>query len=738
MSAQTKRIYEFGPFRLDAAERVLLRDGRPEPITPKAFDVLLMLVESSGHIVEKDELMNRVWSDSFVEEGNLKATVSVLRKTLEQSAGEHQYIETVPRRGYRFTADVRALVDAGPELMLLERSRADVIIEEGEEGVGQLGPPQTAGVLRAAPGTESLLAAIKRHKRASAVALVAMLVVTAGAGYGLYRFLAGKSNQHFQTMKLKGLTSSGAVLEASISPDGKYVAYSVDEGGQESLWLRQVDVGASNTQIASADNVRYQAATFSPDGNYVYYVKSDNSSDVLFRTAVLGGASRKMMEGVARPISFSPDGKQFAFLRRNDPNRDFSLLIANADGSGETKLATGSLGPPAWSPDGKIIACGSIDRDVVPPAGVMGVRIVDHQQRLIGPRRFWSIGQVAWLENSSLIVAGQDGFATSQLWQISYPGGELRRITNDLNDYRGVSLTANYDTIATVQSEEFCTLWVAPNGDAARAKQITPGLGRQDLAGGLCWTPDGKLVYESSEGGEPGIWITTAEGTERKQLSDDSYLASRPMVSPDGRYVVFISAQSGYPNVWRMNIDGSNLKRLTDSTFEGMPSCSADSQSVIYTSLVSGVNLWRVPIDGGEPARLTRTWARGAVISPDGKRMVCWYRGERQQNAQLTIAIIPFEGGDPVKVFHVDRSAHPPSPAPNYLRWTLDGKAVLYIDTRDGVSNIWSQPADGRPPAKITEFTSDRIFSFDWSKDGKLALARGRQTSDIVVITDFK
>src|SRR4030095_5131012 len=138
MSAQTKRIYEFGPFRVVAAERVRLRDGRPEPLTPKAFDVLLMLLESSGHIVEKHELMNRVWADSFVEEGNLKVTVSVLRKVLEQGAGEHQFIETVPRRGYRFAADVRELSDGGPELTLLERSRVQLVIEKDEEPEQQM------------------------------------------------------------------------------------------------------------------------------------------------------------------------------------------------------------------------------------------------------------------------------------------------------------------------------------------------------------------------------------------------------------------------------------------------------------------------------------------------------------------------------------------------------------------------------------------------------------------------
>src|SRR5947207_15415340 len=109
MSYQTSKIFEFGPYRLDTAERVLLRDGQPVPLTLKAFELLLLLVENSGHIVEKDELMNRVWAGSFVEEGNLKVTVSMLRKALEDNQLDHRLIETVPRRGYRFAVRVSEL-----------------------------------------------------------------------------------------------------------------------------------------------------------------------------------------------------------------------------------------------------------------------------------------------------------------------------------------------------------------------------------------------------------------------------------------------------------------------------------------------------------------------------------------------------------------------------------------------------------------------------------------------------
>src|SRR5882724_1268912 len=113
MAENESNFYEFGRFRLDAGERVLLRDRDPVPLTPKVFDILLFLVERGGHIVEKDDLMKRVWPDTFVEDGNLTQNVSLLRKALGENPGSPQFIETVARRGYRFVATVRAGGDQG-------------------------------------------------------------------------------------------------------------------------------------------------------------------------------------------------------------------------------------------------------------------------------------------------------------------------------------------------------------------------------------------------------------------------------------------------------------------------------------------------------------------------------------------------------------------------------------------------------------------------------------------------
>src|SRR6476646_637467 len=111
MNRRVNQLYEFGPFRLDATEHTLLRDGRPVPLRPKVFDILLVLIENRGHLVGKEQLMSSVWTEQFVEEGNINKNISMLRQVLGESDGGHKFIETIPKRGYRFVADVRDVSD---------------------------------------------------------------------------------------------------------------------------------------------------------------------------------------------------------------------------------------------------------------------------------------------------------------------------------------------------------------------------------------------------------------------------------------------------------------------------------------------------------------------------------------------------------------------------------------------------------------------------------------------------
>jgi Tol biopolymer transport system component len=226
-----------------------------------------------------------------------------------------------------------------------------------------------------------------------------------------------------------------------------------------------------------------------------------------------------------------------------------------------------------------------------------------------------------------------------------------------------------------------------------------------------------------------------SDGKNQKQLTSDAGVNIFPNVSPDGRYIIFDSSRnSGSLNtfyIWRINIDGSNPKQLTQVGNEFFPVCSPDGKWVLYTPLNDWgkPNVWRVSIDGGDPVRLTDYVSIRPVISPDGKFIACQYR-EEQPGSLIKIAIVPFEGGPPQKVLNIQAGQY---------QWSRDGKAIIYPDTKGGITNLWSQPVDGGAARQLTNFTSDQIFTFDWSRDGKrLVCARGVQTTDVVLIKDLR
>jgi Tol biopolymer transport system component len=588
----------------------------------------------------------------------------------------------------------------------------------------------------------SITETLRRPRLSIAFFLVAIIAVGA-ALWAILHWARTVSPAPFQNIRVTRLTNSGKTVDAAISPDGKYVADVVEEGGKQSLWIRQVDVPVASKQIVAPADGQYEGLTFSPDGKYVYYtVWENNALDVLYQVAVLGDAPRKLLVDLDSSISFSPDGKQFAFIRRHTNRGETALMIASADGAGARMLATRNdpnfFAPfsPAWSPDGKVIACAARSSAGGFHGSVIGVRVADGVESQIGSQTWAIVYRVAWLgEGRGLVIAASDQPSSPfQIWQLSYPGGEARRITNDLNSYIGLSLTEDSSKLVTVQSDRLSNIWIAPDGDASRAAQITSGSSKHY---GLSWTPDGKIVYSSIASGNPEIWIMEQDGTGNKQLTTDAHIDRDPSVSPDGRYIVFVSNRTGKFNIWRMNADGSNLKQLTNGDDEQFPHCSPDSQWVVYQGFVNGIpTLWRVAVDGGAPVQLTNKYSNWPVVSPDGNLIACSYLDEA--SSQWKLAVIPVAGGEPTKSFEI------PMPYLQHLvfqriRWTTDGLGLAYIDERGGISNIWSRALDGGPPRQLTDFKADQVFNFAWSSDGKkLACVRGIVTSDAVLISDLK
>lgn len=585
----------------------------------------------------------------------------------------------------------------------------------------------------------SITAAIEKPRLSIRFLLLALPLVGL-AFWGLLRWSNRASPAPFQTMQLTRLTNSGKAIDAVISPDGKYVAYVMDEGEQQSLWVKYIPT-SSNVQIVPSADSKYSGLTFSRDGNYVYYVVWEkNYPGTLYQVPVLGGASRKIITSVESPISFSPDGGRFAFIRRQPSLGETLLMTASTDGSHEQMLAMrktpafSAIGP-AWSPDGKMIACaignyyGGYHSDIV------AVSLEGRAETLITSQKWFYIDRIAWSGSGLIVTAAERSSSHYQIWQVAYPGGETRKVTNDLSSYIRISLTADSNTLAAVQYDRISNIWITPGTDTRRAVQITSGVGHQY---GLSWTPDGRIVYGSIASGSPDIWIMNADGTGQQQLTFDAHVDRDPSVSTDGRYIIFTSDRKGSFNVWRMDIDGSNLVQLTHGDDERFPWCSPDSRWVVYQGVTSGgvPMLWKITIDGDNPKQLTQKYSNWPVVSPDGQLIAYSYRDG--ENSPWKVAVIPFEGGEPVKLFDIPMLSIPMLYWQR-LRWTADGHALTYIDNRGGVSNIWSQSLDDSKPVQLTDFKADRILDYDWSHDGKqLACVRGMTTSDVVLIRDLK
>ena len=755
MSEQTRRFYEFGAFLLDAQERLLFRDGEPLDLTPKVFDILLELVQKSEQVVEKRELMEKVWPDSFVEESNLTQHISTLRKKLAQS-GTERYIMTVPGRGYRFLPSVREWSDDAI-VTVHERIRARVVVEEdagsgdesglvkdGDEGLTITEEP-TVEVVEVRPHAALSLPAAPQartsdRKRVLIPLLLILLVVA--LAFIVYKFFISRAAP-FEKTKLVKFTNTGKVTCSAISPDGKQIAYAVEDAGRESLWVRQTATSNNGVQTVAPDEFQYRGLNFSPDGNYLYYLGArGNTFGLVYRVPALGGTPAKLIEDVDSPPAFSPDGKQIAYMRGYPNLKETSLLIANSDGTNERKLVSLKNASntffiqegPAWSPDGLRIAC-AVNR--VDEHGeyqeLYEVQMDNGQLKPITHERWLQVGRAAWLGDGRglLLLASDQESSLSQVWFISYPNGEARRVTNDLDDYRDLGLSADSLTMAVVRSSVQANIWLVPESDSSRAAEITSN--NFDGVLGLAWMPGGRILYSTVTGAAQNLWLTDADGHNQKQLTENVGFNRGVAVSPDGQYIVFVSTRDGRQHLRRMNTDGSNLQKLTDGLRDNVPTISPDSQWVVYRSNNSGRNsIFKISINGGEPVRVTEKGAGIPSVSPDGKLIACSYLNEAERS--LKVALIPFEGGAPLRLLPLQSF-----PNPAFFQWTNDGRALYYINTERGVSNIWQLPVDGSAPQPVTHFTSEDIFRFAVSPDGHtLAVARGQMMNDVVLINSVK
>ncbi len=710
------QLYQFDAFELDCARFELRRDGKALKLERIPLELLILLAEKKGEVVTRQEIIDRLWGkDVFVDtDHSINTAIRKVRTALRDGAERPRYIQTISGKGYRFVAEWKK-----------------------EEAAGGITP---------ASGTSAAVAAQpKRRGWVVALPAVALLVILA-VGFGAYE----RSNRHgppplnLQNMRLSKLTESGRAANAALSPDGRYVAYTEVDGEKQSLWIHQVASG-SEVQVLPPDEVSFEGATFSPDGNYIYFTRWDrpSSDGNLYAMPVLGGKPRPLVRDIDTPISFSPDGKEFVFMRGDPIHGEYHIVIANTMTGKEKDLATRKTPlhfeyvGPAWSPDGKTIAASAVDYSNGAHWSILAISVADGSSREIY-RSESKIGRLRWLPDGGGLVTVLANPAAlprlpamgGQIWYISYPAGEARRLTNDLMNYAlcCLDLTRDGGTITDVQNTIVSNLWIASGSTPATAVQITSG---EPVVFRQTWMPDGEtVIYHTLKG---NLRSVRSDGSASTLLTPNQHNnLNAPSVCGDGRYLVYESLQDGY-NIWRMEPDGSKPTRLTNGKLDDGPICSPDGKWVLYFSEQSGgISLWRVPIDGGKPTQLTQELSLGGDISPDG-RLVSYYTFEGQ-SPRTRWVVISGEDGKRFYSFDVPLSANLLEP-----QWAPDGSGLDYISTRSGVSNIWRQPLSGGQHKQITHFSSGHIFGFGWSRGGKrLSVARGDWSSDVILISNFR
>lgn len=570
-----------------------------------------------------------------------------------------------------------------------------------------------------------------------------LIVVTAilAVAYGLYKIAVRERTVISRpNLEISRLTATGKVATASISSDGKRVVYAVDESGSQSIWIREVDT-SRNVQLVGPSKATYAYVSFTPDGNFIYFNKSQNDEPTsLYQMPASRGVVHRVIENISSRGAISADGKRIAFIRESASAAENSLIVANIDGSDERILATRprpdnfNSRAITWTPDGRSITCVTGSR----AEKLVEVPLDGNPATRIKTPAWFAVISVEWLPDASgLVVAVLEKIRSSplQLWYLSFPDGGAHRITYDFNDYLSPSLTGDASTLVAIRRETTSHIWLLPDGDATKGRQLTTGTSRQDGNPSVRWMPDGKIVYDSTASGSRHPWIMNADGSEQRQLTEGPNEDQGVHVSPDGRSILFTSNRStdNLPiyHIYKVDRDGNNLQQLTWGAGEIAPFFSPDGMWVIYTSTTSGS--WKLPVSGGEPVKLSED-GFASDISPDGNFII---HVSKADAFMWRLTITPFTGGPELKSFEVRSDSRPD------CHWSRDGRSFAYSVKRgellSEIGNLWSQSLKGDPPTQLTDFKSDTISGFDWSPDGKwLAVGRGSTMSDVMLIKNFR
>ena len=624
----------------------------------------------------------------------------------------------------------------------------------------------------------------------------ACLVGIAALAFGLYSWLGGGRPQSSQTplrqMKLSILMNRNDLDGSTLSGDGRYLAYVATSGNRSSLSVRQVRTG-SEVPIVPPQDFPIKGISFSPDGDYLYFLNRDPklpNYQALFQVASLGGTPRKVVFDVDTAVTFAPGGKQICFRRGILDAHADSLVLFDLETGKERELARVkeperfasplTSGAPAWSPDGRRIAVPVFDpmrgaRTRIVTIDAQSGKLSEH-----GSQPWLFVFSLGWVPDSSAVMLSAMvlGSSAAQIYRLSIPQGEARRVTNDLDGYTHLSLSSDGKTIAAVRLTGIANLWIAPVGTAAEPRPITFVSGGATSVDFIEPLADGGIAFSAGVGDRVVLWRIEADGTGRRQLSSKGMGILNLGFAERAGIVYTQVSEDATLHVWRVRPDGTDLKQVTQGHGEGLFDVAPDGATLLFGTYVGDTTgIWSQSVDGGEPKLVAPLQSYNPIsFSPDGRYILYTALEKTSGHDYPKRMVIPAAGGEPVAGFLLPPGAQDLNWAPEgesitYIdratgsnlmrraihedntrqltqfkegsllghRWSHDGKKILLHRRIGQEASLWILEADAKtPPSQLVAFKSGEIFRYAWARDSKsVVFTYGQQGQDVVLMTDF-
>ena len=642
-----RSVYEFDRFILEMSEHRLLRDGQVVPLTPKVFDLLRVLVEHAGHLVEKEHLIREVWGDTFVEEGNLTRGISVLRKVLGETEGE-KYIETVPKRGYRFVATLRESAAAAPPRPWRPRASR------------------------------------------RGLAIVTTLVMIAG---GLYFLGARRERGRGPTAGAaplhRQLTFTGKELTPALAPDGKYVAYVSNGSPNRTVVVQPVD-GGEPVFVFSAPEAG--ALRWSPDSSELLFWARGNELDGVYIGARMGGTARKVADGPFLTC-WSPDGSTIAIALFSSQQ----IRVVNRLGEEQRTIAlTGSRGW-IWDLDwsvghGRVLF---VANDEEGRAAVWSIRAdgTDQRKMLTSPHE---ISAARWTADGESIYYFSRATQTVSVFKVPLRPDltaideQTTTLVSGLEADGSYGLSADARRLVYARSPYYANLWLVEadpdRAKPARTTQLTSGTA---IAERPRVSPDGEsILFNMGSESQADLYVMPSEGGPPRQLTFLHAFSVAGAWSADGRTIAFASNEGGTPRIWTVNADGSSPRHVgTGPMSNNFDVAWAPGSRILYQQ-AGYKNIYSVDPQTPDHRLLLKDGSNVFVshpeYSPDGRRIVL-FSSRRPRG----LWILDREGLDAIP-FHADDPQLASNPLP--LGWSSDGRAVYVYDGKRAAARGPSAP----------------------------------------------